>query len=110
MKASRAKFAGFFLLMAFVFQFISNSLLSSEVGLFPNNGQWYPGVDSPIGWKSTLAKIIYPIKYVLIDPLSFLGQDPDPAPPILLVAFGIYWAAIAVALHFIVTAVFTRRK
>jgi hypothetical protein len=37
----------------------------------------------------------------LIEPLSFLGQDPDPAPPVLLIAFGIYWAAIALVLYYL---------
>lgn len=109
MKVSRTKFVGFFLLFAFVFQFISNSLLSPEVGLFPNDGEWFPGTDSPIGWKSTLAKMIFPFKYVLIRPLSFLGQDPDPAPPVLLLAFACYWAVIAVVIHLLFSAIFTRK-
>jgi hypothetical protein len=81
MRISRTKFVTIFLVSAFVFQFISNSLLGPEVRLFPANGEFFPGADSPIAWKSTLATILYPVKIVLIGPLSFLAKDPDPAPP-----------------------------
>lgn len=103
MKISRKKFVIIFLVAAAVFQFISNSILGTEVGLFPKNGDWFPGAGSPTGWKNALAAIVYPVKFVLIGPLAFLGQDPDPAPPVLLVAFALYWTAVALVLHFLLT-------
>lgn len=96
--------------MTFAFQFISNSLLGPEVRLFPGDGEWYPGTDSPIGWKHTVATILYPVKFVLIEPLSFLGKDPDPAPPVLVVAFATYWTAIAWVLYYLFNKVVTRKK
>lgn len=102
MKVSKTRFVTVFVISAFALQFISNSLLGPEVSLFPGDGEWYPGTESPITWKSTLAKVLYPIKFVLIQPLSFLTQEPDPAPPILLVAFAIYWSAIALMLYYLV--------
>lgn len=110
MKISRTKFLILFLVSTFAFQFISNSLLGPEVSLFPANGEWFPGADSSIAWKSTLAKILYPVKFILIEPLSFLAQDPDPAPPILLVAFAIYWTAIALVLYYLLNKIITRMK
>jgi hypothetical protein len=110
MKISRKKFVIAFLVSAFVFQFISNSVLGDEVELFPNNGNWYPGADSLIAWKKALASIIYPVKYILMKPLSFLGQDADVGPPILLIAFAIYWTAIALVLHFLFSMLFNRKK
>lgn len=101
MKVSRTRFITISLLLAFAFQFISNSVLGPEVALFPGNGEWYPGVGSPIAWKNTLSSIIYPVKYVLVEPLSFLTQDPDPVPPVLLIAFAIYWTAIALVLYYL---------
>ncbi len=101
MKISRLKFVIIFLICGFVFQFASNSLLGDELGLFPNNGVWYPGAGSPIAWKNTVGAVIYPVKYILVEPLSFLAQDPDPVPPVLLVAFGIYWTAIALILYYL---------
>lgn len=110
MKISRAKFVLNFLVLTFAFQFLSNSILGPEVRLFPGNGEWFPGMESPIGWRRTLATILYPVKFVLIRPLSFLGQDPDPVPPILVVAFATYWAIIALVLHYVYSKIVIRRS
>jgi hypothetical protein len=110
MKISRARFVTIFLFLAFAFQFISNSLLGDEIRLFPGDGEWFPGAESPIVWKNTLTTILYPVKFVLIGPLSFLAQDPDPAPPVLVVAFAIYWTAIALVLHYLFSKIIIRKK
>lgn len=110
MKISRKKFVIIFLVSAFTFQFISNSVLGPEVSLFPGNGEWFPGTGSPIGWKSTLATLIYPVKNILIGPLSFLTKDPDPVPPVLLLAFAFYWTAIAIVLHYFLSKVTIRKR
>jgi hypothetical protein len=110
MKISRTRFVIIFLVLAFAFQFTANSLLGDEISLFPRNGEWYPGVGSPIGWKNIVGSIIYPVKYILVEPLSFLAQDPDPAPPVLLIAFAIYWAAIALVLYYLFSKIVTRKK
>lgn len=110
MAISRKRFVLIFLASAFVFQFVSNSLLGPTVGLFPKNGVWYQGVGSPVAWQRTATSIIYPIKYVLIEPLSFLGQDPDPVPPILLVAFATYWTVIALVLYFVLRKTISLQK
>ena len=113
MKISSTRFVTIFIISIFAFQFASNSLLGDEIQLFPDNGEWYPGVGSPIAWKNTVASIIYPVKYILVEPLSFLAQDPDGAPPILLIGFGIYWAAIALVLYYLyylLKKLITRKK
>jgi len=110
MKISRAKFVIVFLVSAFVFQFISNSLLGSEARLFPGNGEWFPGTDSPIAWKRTVATIIYPVKIVLVGPLAPIFNDPDPAPPIRALACALYWTVIALVLHYLLSKIITRKK
>jgi hypothetical protein len=110
MKISRTKFVIVFLVSAFAFQFISNSLLGPEVRLFPANGEWFPGAGSPIGWKSTVSAILYPIKFILIQPLSFLAKDPDPAPPVLVFAFTFYWTTMALMLHLLLSKIIIRKK
>jgi len=110
MRISRTRFVIIFLVLAFAFQFISNSLLGPEVRLFPVNGEWFPGTGSPIAWKSTLATILYPVKIVLVGPLSPLFTDPDPAPPILVLAFAFYWTAIALVLYYLLSKIRTRKK
>ncbi|HMH23115.1 MAG TPA: hypothetical protein VK563_15130 [Puia sp.] len=110
MKISRTKFVILFLVSAFAFQFISNSILGPEVRLFPVNGEWFPGTGSPIAWKSIVATILYPVKFVLIGPLSFLCKDPDPAPPVPVFAFALYWAAMALVLYYLLSKIITRKK
>jgi hypothetical protein len=110
MKMSRKKFVLTFLLSAFAFQFISNSILGNEARLFPRNGEWFQGTDSPISWKKNLATMLYPVKFVLIKPLSSLGEEEDPAPPVLLFAFALYWTALAVVLHYLFNTIFNRTK
>lgn len=110
MKISRKKFVLIFLFSAFVFQFISNSILGPEVGLFPANGDYFPGADSPIAWKSTLATILYPVKMVLVGPPSSVLNDPDPVPPILLAGFALYWTVLALGLYFLLVRKVTRKK
>jgi|SRR4051812_26469896 hypothetical protein len=110
MRISRTRFVIIFLVLAFAFQFISNSLLGPEARLFPVNGEWFPGTGSPIAWKSTLATIVYPIKMVLVGTLSPLFTDPDPAPPILVFAFALYWTAIASVLYYLLSKIRTHKK
>lgn len=101
MKVSKTRFVTIFVILAFTFQFTSNSLLGPEVRLFPGDGEWFPGADSQIEWKSALATVLYPIKYVLIGPLSFLAKDSDPAPLPLVIAFAAYWTALALVVYYL---------
>ena len=105
MNISRKKFVIVFLVSAFAFVFITNLLLGPVI-----NGTWFPGTDSPITWKRNLAAIIYPIKIVLVGPLAPIFNDPDPAPPIRILACAVYWTAIALVLHFILSKIFARKK
>jgi len=104
MKVSRTKFVIIFLVSAFAFIIITNLLLH------PINGDWFPGTGSPIAWKRNLAAIIYPVKIVLVGPLAPILNDPDPAPPIRVLACALYWTAIALVLHFILSKMIPRKK
>ncbi|HTD98485.1 MAG TPA: hypothetical protein VK668_04340 [Mucilaginibacter sp.] len=101
MKNPYTKFVIIFVVSAFVFQFVTNSILSSEVRGAPVNGNWFPGADSPVAWKRTMASIIYPVKVVLVGPLAPVFNDPDPAPPIIGFFGALYWSAIASVLYFL---------
>ena len=108
MKISRKKFVIIFLISAFVFIGITNLLLGPIV-----NGTWFPGMDSSIAWKRTLANIIYPVKVVLVGPLAPIFNDPDPAPPIRVLACAVYWTIMALVLYYILymlSKIFTHRK
>ena len=109
-KISRTRFIIIFLVSALVFQFVSNSLLGTEVRLFPLNGDTYPGTGSPVAWKSAVAAIIFPFKYVLLAPLASLFKLPDPPPPMILIAYALYWTVIALLLYYLVRAIKNRKK
>lgn len=102
MKVSVKKFVIGFLVIAGVFQFTTNSILGPEVGFIPADGNWYPGENSPVAWKDTMSSIIYPVKFVLAEPLTFLAQDPDGAPPVILFFFALYWTAMALILYYVI--------
>lgn len=110
MKISRTRFIAIFVISAFVFQFISNSVLGPEVRLFPGNGDWFAGSESNIVWKKNIANVMYPVRLVLTGPLSPLLDDPDPVPPILLIAFALYWSVIALVLHLVLTKIIPHKK
>lgn len=110
MRITRTRFVIIFLVSAFAFQFISNSILGPEVRLFPVNGEFFPGADSPIVWKSTLAKILYPVKIILIGPFSSLFKGPDPAPPVLVITFAFYWTVMALVLYYLLSKIIIRKK
>lgn len=103
MKTSRKKFIIIFLVSCFVFVGITNLIL------VPVNGDWFPGMNSPIAWKRTLANIIYPVKIILVGPLSPIFNDPDPAPPVRALACAVYWTVIAFVLYYLIKFV-TRKK
>ncbi|QKJ29095.1 hypothetical protein HQ865_04775 [Mucilaginibacter mali] len=104
MKISRTKFIITFLVSAFVFLGITNLLLQ------PVNGDWFAGTNSPIAWKRNLAAIIYPVKIILVGPLAPVFNDPDPAPPIRVLACAVYWTVMAFVLHFILSLLIPRKK
>lgn len=104
MRISRKTFVIIFLVSAFVFIGITNLIL------VPVNGGWFAGTHSPIAWKRSLATIIYPIKFVLVGPLSLVLNDPDPAPPIRALACAIYWTVIALVIYEIIRQINRLKK
>lgn len=104
MKTSRKKFVFIFLASAFAFIIITNLIL------VPVNGDWFAGTNSPVAWKRTSAAAIYPIKIILVGPLSTVLNDPDPAPPIRVLGCFIYWTVIALILHFILSEIIPHKK
>jgi hypothetical protein len=100
MKISLKKFIIVFVVAASIFQITTNSILGPEVKFFPGDGNWYPGENSSVGWKKTMSSIIHPLKFVFVGPLSFLAQEPDGAPPVILLSFLLYWTAMALVLYY----------
>ncbi len=108
MNISRKKFVLIFMVCGFIFLFITTSLLGATGPRgFPKppDSLVTTGIDSPIIWKSTLSKIILPIKIVLIGPLglpsiNFLKDDPPP--PFVGIYFVLYWSVLASFIYYII--------
>ncbi|OGZ06075.1 MAG: hypothetical protein A2845_01520 [Candidatus Lloydbacteria bacterium RIFCSPHIGHO2_01_FULL_49_22] len=104
MNISKKKFVALFLISAFAFQFISNSLFGSDVRLFPQKGESLLGTDPQIGWKSAGYKIQLPIKIVLMGPMllstDFLRDDPPP--PFVAAVFALYWSILALFIYYLI--------
>ncbi len=49
-----------------------------------------------------MSSIVYPVKFVLVEPLTFLAQDPDGAPPVILFFFIVYWTAVALLIYYFI--------
>ena len=103
MKISRKKFVSIFVISAFVFMFVSNAILGTEARVFPWHEKTFLGTDSPIVWKHVGYKILYPIKMVLVAPTIPYPDFPhdDPPPPLVGIFFVIYWAILALIIHYI---------
>lgn len=111
MKISRTKFVILFLVSAFTFRFITNSILGPEVRFFPGgNGASFLGAGIPIAWKHMIATILSPAKIILIGPLSPLFELPDPPPPLLAIPFAFYWTVLALGLYYFFSKIRTRKK
>ena len=108
MNISRKKFVIIFIISGFAFLFITTTLLGSTGPRgFPKppDSLLETGGDSPIAWKSTVSKIILPIKIVLIGPLAlpqinFLKDDPPP--PFIGIYLIFYWTILASIIHYLV--------
>ena len=104
MNVLRKKFVVIFVAIAFAFIAITNLLVR------PVNGDWFPRTDSPIALKHTLAAVTNPVKMVLFGPLPKILDDPDPAPPVRVIASAAYLSLLALVLHFILSKVFPGKK
>ncbi|SKD10496.1 hypothetical protein SAMN05660461_6414 [Chitinophaga ginsengisegetis] len=102
MKTSRKKFVLLFLLAGFAFLFLYNVIFLSDVGLLPASGASFLSTESPTGWKSIVATILYPVKIVLAGPMLPLINLPDPPPPFLVIGFAIYWTILALVIHYFI--------
>ena len=101
MNISKTKFVILFVISGFAFQFISNSLLGSEVRLFPARDESFLGTGSAVAWKNAVSTLLLPIKIVLIGPLLPLTELPDLPPPFLVIGFALYWTVLALFVQYL---------
>ena len=92
MRSSRKKFVLLFLAGGYAFHFATRFLLNqSPEALWASPDQ--------AAWQRYASTILAPIKVVLVAPINWLQQDPDPPPPFRLILFAAYWSLLALGVH-----------
>lgn len=99
MRSTRKKFVLLFLAFGFAFHFVTKFLLNQ-----PSEALW--ASPDQAAWQRHASTILSPIKIVLVAPINWLQQDPDPPPPFRLILFAAYWSVLALGLH----ALLSRKK
>jgi hypothetical protein len=92
MRFTRKKFVLLFLACGYAFDFATRFLLDqSPEALWASPEQ--------AAWQRHVSTILAPIKVVLVGPINWLQQDPDPPPPFRLILFAAYWSVLALGIH-----------
>ena len=96
MRLTRKKFVLLFLAVGYAFHFATKFLLNqSPEALWASSNQ--------AAWQRYASMILSPIKVVLVAPINWVQQDPDPPPPFRLILFAAYWSVLALGLHYLLS-------
>src|SRR3954468_23659095 len=96
MRLARKKFVLLFLAFGYAFDFATRFLLNQSpeaLGASPDQE----------AWQKHASTILSPITVVLVGPINWLQQDPDPPPPFRLILLAAYWSLLALAIHYAVS-------
>ena len=96
MRLTRKKFVLRFLAFGYAFHFVSKFLLNQ-----PPEALW--ASPDQAAWQRYASTILSPIRVVLVGPINWLQQDPDPPPPFRLILFAAYGSVLALGLHYILS-------
>jgi hypothetical protein len=99
MRMSRKKFVLLFLACGFALHFATRILLNQAP-----DALW--AAANQQAWQRSISTILSPIRVVLVGPVSWLMQDPDPPPPFRIILFAAYWSLLALGIHYLLS----RRK
>lgn len=81
-----------FLAVGFAFNFVTRLVLNQPpqaLGATPNQA----------AWQQHASTILYPLKAILVAPVNWLQQDPDPPPPFRLILLAAYWSVLALGIR-----------
>jgi hypothetical protein len=96
MRLPRKKFVLLFLAFGYAFDFVTRFLLNQPreaLGAAPNQE----------AWQRHASTILSPLKVVLVGPINWLQQDPDPPPPFRGILFAAYWSLLALSIHYLLS-------
>jgi hypothetical protein len=94
MRMTRKKFVLLFLAFGYAFDFATRFLLNQA----PRPSWASPDQEA---WQRYASTILSPLKLVLVAPIDWLQQDPDPPPPFRLILFAAYWSVLALGIHYL---------
>jgi hypothetical protein len=94
MRMTRKKFVLLFLAFGYAFDFATRFLLNQ-----PPRAFW--ASQDQEAWQRYASTILSPLKLVLVAPIDWLQQDPDPPPPFRLILFAAYWSVLALGIHYL---------
>jgi hypothetical protein len=92
MRMTRKKFVLRFLAFGYAFHFITKLILNQ-----PPEALW--ASPNQATWQQHASTILAPLNIVLLGPINWLQQDPDPPPPFRLILCAVYWSALALGIH-----------
>jgi hypothetical protein len=92
MHLTRKKFVLRFLAFGYAFHFVTKFVLNQ-----PPEALW--ASPDQAAWQMYASMILSPIRVVLVGPINWLQQDPDPPPPFRLILFAAYWSILALGIH-----------
>jgi hypothetical protein len=92
MRLSRKKFVLRFLAFGYAFHFVTKFVLNQA----PEALWASPDQEA---WQRYASMTLSPIRVVLVGPINWLQQDPDPPPPFRLILFAVYWSLLALGIH-----------
>jgi len=96
MRSNRKNFVLWFLACGYAFNFLTRFLLNqAPEALWASPDQ--------NAWQRYASTILSPIKVVLVAPINWLQQDPDPPPPFRVILFAVYWSVLALAIHYVLS-------
>lgn len=96
MRLARKKFVLGFLVFGYAFHFVTKFVLGQPpeaLGAVPEQE----------GWQRYASTLLSPLKVVLLGPINWLQQDPDPPPPFRLILCAAYWSLLALGIHYLLT-------
>lgn len=96
MRSSRKKFVFLFLASGYAFGLATRVLLNQP----PDALGASPGQEA---WQRQVSTILLPIRLVLVGPIHWLQQDPDPPPPLRAILLAAYWSLLALGIHYLLS-------
>lgn len=93
MRTTRKKFVLLFLACGFALHFISKLLLDQAP-----DALW--ASPEQAAWQRSVSTVLGPVRVVLVGPVNWLLQDPDPPPPFRIILFAAYWYLLARGIHY----------